>query len=106
MPRDEVTIGPVTFEYDERSRFVGVVKGGEELDGTFECSPETWEAFAEAAEDKDVPEAGETLTIFTCPADSCRFTSMTPGPCRSHPYPLRAMGPEMVETKVRVISRG
>lgn len=33
------------------------------------------------------------ITAYAC---SCGFRSMAPGPCRSHPYPCRAMGPEMV----------
>lgn len=32
------------------------------------------------------------LTVFGC---TCGFRSIVAGPCRSHPYPCRAMGPEM-----------
>jgi hypothetical protein len=149
----ELTIGPLVFEYDERSRFVGVAPTEGELVGTFECDPETWESFAAVAADKDVPEAseqnlkpadlarslgiqlwtpsyrkgkgvgmdqtddgayihisdlhrlrqqqpeGRELTLYICPVAECGYLSMAPGKCRSHPYPCRAMGPQMVEVK-------
>jgi hypothetical protein len=38
-------------------------------------------------------------TIYVCPEESCAYLSMTPGKCRSHPYP-RAMGPELVPLEV------
>lgn len=39
-------------------------------------------------------------TIYVCPGEGCSFLSMTPGQCRSHPYPCRAMGPELVPLDV------
>lgn len=36
--------------------------------------------------------AAEVITIYQC---SCGYRSLRPGKCRSHPYPARAMGPEM-----------
>lgn len=42
----------------------------------------------------------ERQTIYVCPSDECRFHAMEPGRCRSHPYPCRAMGPELVPLEV------
>lgn len=42
-------------------------------------------------------------TIYVCPDDSCIFLSMTPGQCRSHPYPLRAMGPDLMPIEVEEV---
>lgn len=39
-------------------------------------------------------------TIYVCPSEECAFTAMGPGKCRSHPYPCRAMGPQLVPLKV------
>jgi hypothetical protein len=39
-------------------------------------------------------------TIYVCPGEGCAFLSMTPGKCRSHPYPCRAMGPKLVPLEV------
>jgi hypothetical protein len=36
-------------------------------------------------------------TIYVC---DCGYLSMTPGKCRSHPYPCRAMGPELTKVEV------
>lgn len=38
------------------------------------------------------------LTVYTCA--TCRYVSVTPGRCRSHPYPMRGMGPPMVPVEV------
>jgi hypothetical protein len=44
-----------------------------------------------------------TRTIYACPDSSCRFVANEPGQCRSHPYPCRAMGPELVPVRVKVM---
>lgn len=38
-------------------------------------------------------------TIYVCPTE-CRFMAMQPGKCRSHPFPCRGMGPELVPLDV------
>jgi hypothetical protein len=38
-----------------------------------------------------------TWTLYVC---ECGFRSVTPGPCRSYPYPLRAMGPPLKPVEV------
>lgn len=35
--------------------------------------------------------------IYEC---ECGYRSLSPGRCRSHPYPARAMGPEMREVEL------
>jgi hypothetical protein len=46
---------------------------------------------------------GRKWTLYVCPSESCIFVSMTPGKCRSHPYPCRAMGPELEKVEVLAI---
>lgn len=55
----EVKIGPLVLEYDEDTRYLGV-GNGEELLGTAEIDPETWEALR-AAVPSDTPGAMEAL---------------------------------------------
>lgn len=50
------------------------------------------------------PEGNEltkkSQVLFVCPGDGCRFVALEAGKCRSHPYPCRAMGPELVPVRV------
>lgn len=41
--------------------------------------------------------ADRRWVIYVC---ECGFLSMTPGKCRSHPFPCRAMGPELTKVEV------
>jgi hypothetical protein len=43
------------------------------------------------------PMTERTMTVWTC---ECGYRSLTGGRCRSHPYPARAMGPEMTPVQV------
>lgn len=43
----EVRVGPLVFEYDESTRYVGV-GDGQVLKGTFELDPLDWHHFVEA----------------------------------------------------------
>lgn len=96
----ELQIGPLHFEYDATTNYLGIsnvgVSNDGELYGTAEVRPEDWDAFAEAV--KGEKEAsGETMTLYACPSDECAYFSMAPGKCRSHPYPCRGMGPPLVK---------
>lgn len=60
MATDELTIGPLHFEYDPKTRYLGI-GNGEELYGTAEITVETWEGFVAAVEpddDSDLPPYG------------------------------------------------
>jgi hypothetical protein len=47
---DELTIGPLHFEYDPKTRYLGI-GNGDELYGTAEVSPEDWAGFRDAAKE-------------------------------------------------------
>jgi hypothetical protein len=54
-----------------------------------------------AVTSRDAPKSMSRL-VFVCPGN-CDFIAMQPGHCRSHPYPCRAMGPELVPVLVSPI---
>lgn len=101
----EVTVGSLVFEYDPITRYLGI-GDGHNLFGTAEITVEDWETFVDASADRGAPAADDTLarriTLFSCPSPSCRYVANEPGQCRSHPYPCRAMGPQLQHVEVVV----
>jgi hypothetical protein len=71
------------------------------IDDDSELMQATREALSEHGAEGDEEERPHVaIHAYVCPEPTCGFRSLEPGPCRSHPYPLRAMGPEMVLVEV------